>query len=72
MTSPRGRLPDIPVGLATAYIPRPLEWGLDGPPVDPPDADFDIVATDFGYRHVASKGLFDTKTSAMNRHDAFS
>jgi 2-haloacid dehalogenase len=36
------------VGLATAYIPRPLEWGLDGPPVDPPDADFDIVATDFG------------------------
>jgi hypothetical protein len=27
-----------------------------------------IAASDFGYRHVADKGFFDTKTSAINRH----
>jgi 2-haloacid dehalogenase len=34
-------------GLRTAYVPRPREWGPDGPPVEPPDASFDIVAEDF-------------------------
>jgi 2-haloacid dehalogenase len=35
------------VGLRTAYVPRPREWGPDGPPVAPPDPSFDIVAEDF-------------------------
>jgi 2-haloacid dehalogenase len=36
------------VGLATAYIPRPLEWGPDSAPPDAPDPAFDIIATDLG------------------------
>ncbi|WP_040709896.1 haloacid dehalogenase type II [Nocardiopsis potens] len=32
-------------GLRTAYIPRPLEWGPDAAPVEPP-ADVDLVAAD--------------------------
>ncbi|MEV0373913.1 haloacid dehalogenase type II [Streptomyces sp. NPDC050636] len=32
-------------GLRTAYIPRPLEWGPDADPVDPP-AEVDLVAND--------------------------
>ncbi|WP_225729325.1 MULTISPECIES: haloacid dehalogenase type II [unclassified Nocardia] len=32
-------------GLRTAYIPRPLEWGPDAPPVAPP-ADVDLIAAD--------------------------
>jgi 2-haloacid dehalogenase len=35
------------VGLATAYIPRPLEWGPTGAAPEAPDSSFDIVATDF-------------------------
>jgi 2-haloacid dehalogenase len=35
-------------GLATAYIPRPLEWGPGGPSPDPADPAFDLVATDLG------------------------
>lgn len=34
-------------GLRTAYVPRPLEWGTDAPPPEPPDPSFDIVANDF-------------------------
>jgi 2-haloacid dehalogenase len=33
-------------GLGTAYVPRPLEWGPDGP-TPGPDEGFDVVATDF-------------------------
>ena len=29
----------------------------------------DIAVSDRGYRHVANDCLFDTKTSAMNRHE---
>jgi 2-haloacid dehalogenase len=33
-------------GLGTAYVPRPLEWGADGP--QPEDTDeFDVLAADF-------------------------
>jgi 2-haloacid dehalogenase len=32
-------------GLRTAYVPRPLEWGLGSAPVDPP-ASIDLVAGD--------------------------
>jgi 2-haloacid dehalogenase len=32
-------------GLRTAYIPRPLEWGPDAAPIDPP-AEVDLVADD--------------------------
>ena len=34
-------------GLRTAYVPRPLESGPGGRPVDPPDPSFDLVAEDF-------------------------
>jgi 2-haloacid dehalogenase len=34
-------------GLATAYVPRPLEWG-PGSPVDPVEEAFDLVAADLG------------------------
>jgi 2-haloacid dehalogenase len=34
-------------GLHAAYVPRPLEWGPNGPPVEPPDPAFDYVADDF-------------------------
>ena len=40
-------------GLRAAYVPRPLEWGPDGPPVEAPDPAFDYVAKDFV--HLASK-----------------
>lgn len=33
-------------GLRTAYVARPLEWGR-GHEAPPPDASFDVVATDF-------------------------
>jgi len=33
------------VGFRTAYIPRPLEWGPDAPPVAPPSG-VDLVADD--------------------------
>ena len=33
-------------GLKTAYVPRPLEFGL-GKEADPPDHNFDLVASDF-------------------------
>ena len=29
----------------------------------------DVAVSDRGHRHVADKGFFDTKTSAMNRHE---
>jgi 2-haloacid dehalogenase len=35
------------VGLRTASVPRPLEWGPGGPVEPPPDPTFDLVATDF-------------------------
>jgi 2-haloacid dehalogenase len=35
-------------GLHTALVPRPLEWGRDGPKPPPPDPSFDCVAQDFG------------------------
>jgi 2-haloacid dehalogenase len=35
------------VGLRTALVPRPLEWGPDGPQPPPPDPSFDVVARDF-------------------------
>jgi len=35
------------VGLRTAYVPRPAEWGPDAAPPAPPDPDFDVVAADF-------------------------
>lgn len=34
------------VGLRTAYVPRPEEWGRAGE-ADPPDPSFDLVAGDF-------------------------
>jgi 2-haloacid dehalogenase len=34
------------VGLRTAYVPRPLEWG-PGSEAEPPDPAFDLVADDF-------------------------
>jgi 2-haloacid dehalogenase len=34
-------------GLHTALVPRPLEWGPDAPPLEPPDPSFDFVAKDF-------------------------
>jgi 2-haloacid dehalogenase len=34
-------------GLRTAYVPRPLEWGPNGQPPEPPDPSFDVVAADF-------------------------
>jgi 2-haloacid dehalogenase len=34
-------------GLHTALVPRPLEWGPDGPKPPPPDPSFDLVAEDF-------------------------
>jgi 2-haloacid dehalogenase len=33
-------------GLATAYVPRPLEWGPDGPQPEATD-EFDVFAADF-------------------------
>ena len=36
------------VGLRTAYVPRPLEWGPNGPRPAAPDQGFDVLATDFG------------------------
>jgi len=33
-------------GLRTAYVPRPLEWGPDGPQPEQTD-EFDVVAADF-------------------------
>ena len=33
-------------GLGTAYVPRPLEWGPDGPQPEATD-EFDVTATDF-------------------------
>jgi 2-haloacid dehalogenase len=33
-------------GLRTAYIPRPLEHGLESPPESAPDPPFDLTATD--------------------------
>ncbi len=35
------------VGLRTAFVPRPLEFGPDGKPDLQPDATFDIAAKDF-------------------------
>jgi 2-haloacid dehalogenase len=35
------------VGLRTAFVPRPLEWGPGGQTEPPPDPTFDLVATDF-------------------------
>lgn len=35
-------------GLHTALVPRPLEWGPDGPQPPPADPSFDFVARDFG------------------------
>ena len=35
------------VGLRSAYVPRPLEFGPDRPPTRAPDEDFDLVASDF-------------------------
>jgi 2-haloacid dehalogenase len=35
-------------GLHTALVPRPLEWGKDGPQPPPADPAFDFVASDFG------------------------
>ncbi len=35
-------------GLRAALVPRPLEWGPDGPQPPPPDPSFDLVAHDFG------------------------
>jgi 2-haloacid dehalogenase len=35
-------------GLATAYIPRPLEWGPSGPAVEDVEEIFDLVAADLG------------------------
>jgi len=35
------------VGLRTAYVPRPLEWGEGSRAPEPPDAAFDVVASDF-------------------------
>jgi 2-haloacid dehalogenase len=35
------------VGLHTALVPRPGEWGPNAPPLPPPDPSFDYVATDF-------------------------
>ena len=35
------------VGLKTAFVPRPLEFGPDAKPDLTPDPSFDIVATDF-------------------------
>ena len=42
-------------GLRTAYVPRPLEFGLRGK-VDPPDSSVDLVASDFMglYKELAS------------------
>ncbi|MDQ6670753.1 MAG: haloacid dehalogenase type II [Chloroflexota bacterium] len=34
-------------GLHTALVPRPLEWGPNGPALPPPDPSFDYVAADF-------------------------
>lgn len=34
-------------GLGTAFVGRPLEWGVGGPPEPPPSVPFDILATDF-------------------------
>ncbi len=33
-------------GMRTAYLPRPREWGPDGPAPEPPDPTFDLVADD--------------------------
>jgi 2-haloacid dehalogenase len=35
------------LGLRTAYVPRPLEYGPNGPAPAPPDESFDVVASDF-------------------------
>jgi 2-haloacid dehalogenase len=35
-------------GLHTALVPRPLEWGPEGPQPPAPDPSFDFVAQDFG------------------------
>lgn len=37
------------VGLRTAYVPRPLEWGPSGRRPAPPDPSFDVVASDFRF-----------------------
>lgn len=34
-------------GLATGYVPRPLEWGPGGPVDGADDGEFDVVAPDF-------------------------
>ena len=34
-------------GFRTAFIARPLEWGLEGPADTAQDGDFDIIARDF-------------------------
>lgn len=34
-------------GLGTAYVPRPLEWGPDGPAPEE-TGEFDVLAADFG------------------------
>ncbi len=34
-------------GLHTALVKRPLEWGPDAPPLEPPDPSFEYVAGDF-------------------------
>jgi len=35
------------VGLSTAFVPRPLEYGPDGAPDEKANASVDLVATDF-------------------------
>ena len=35
------------VGMRASYVSRPLEFGSDNPPKDPPIKDFDVYATDF-------------------------
>lgn len=35
------------LGLRTAYVPRPLEWGTQSAPPAPGDPNFDVIAHDF-------------------------
>ncbi|WP_407288738.1 haloacid dehalogenase type II [Streptomyces sp. BP-8] len=51
-------------GLRTAYIPRPLEWGPDAEPVDPP-AGVDLIAGDVMdlARRLAGTGTVNTPVS---------
>ena len=35
------------VGMRASYVSRPLEFGSDNPPKEPPIKDFDVYATDF-------------------------